>query len=55
MSRGLEEDAFRIEMGHNPDDTFLASSASGAAAGGTAPAGGAPAGGAPAAGGIPTK
>lgn len=60
MGRGLAEDAFRIEMGHNPDDTFLASSAAGTPAaaegapGAPAPAGGAPAGGAPASG-IPTK
>jgi hypothetical protein len=29
MSRGLTEDMFRIEMGSNPDDTFLANSAAG--------------------------
>jgi hypothetical protein len=51
MSRGLTEDMFRIEMGHNPDDTFLASSATAKAdaeAGGAAPA-------APAPGGMTTK
>jgi hypothetical protein len=29
MIRGLTEDMFRIEMGSNPDDTFLANSAAG--------------------------
>ena len=51
MSRGLTEDMFRIEMGHNPDDTFLASSATAKAdaeVGGAAPA-------APAPGGMTTK
>ena len=57
LSRGLTEDSFRLEMGSNPDDSFLATSALGSAGstatsaattpGGTAP--GAPA--APPAGG----
>jgi hypothetical protein len=54
MGRGLTEDMFRIELGHNPDNTFLASSAAGSAAteaGDAAPAGGAPAAGGPPAGG----
>jgi hypothetical protein len=62
MSRGLTEDMFRIQMGYNPDDTFLASSAAGSAgaaeAGAAAPAGGlsAPAAaGAPGPGGMTTK
>jgi hypothetical protein len=48
LSHGLTQDMFRLEMGGNPDDSFLATSAMGSAgaaaagAGTTAPAGTAP-------------
>jgi hypothetical protein len=56
-SRGLAANTFRIEIGHNPDDTFLASSATGSAAAAAQAGGapGAPAGGTAAPGGTSTK